>query len=89
MKVQLHIERLVIEGVSPGQARRIGASLERELSRLIAEGGLPQSWGGAAPLENQEIPRLDAGFLEKPAGEPPQGLGSRLAHQLYRGGNGS
>jgi hypothetical protein len=54
--VELHIEELVLHGWTPSAARRVGAALQSELGRLLAERGLPSSLATSA-----EIPRIDAG----------------------------
>jgi hypothetical protein len=43
MNVRLHIERLILEGIDvPHGGHAVRAAVEQELTRLIAEGGLPQ-----------------------------------------------
>jgi hypothetical protein len=51
MNINLHIERLVLNGVdtAPGQRDLLRAAVEAELTRLLMEGGLaPQLTGGGA-----------------------------------------
>ncbi len=50
MKIALHIERLVLDGLPlrAGQAGALQAALEAELARLLAEPGMTGVHGGAA-----------------------------------------
>lgn len=85
MKVDLHIDRLIVEGASPADGRLIGTALQQELGRLITEGGLPGSWGGAEALESADIPHLDAGSVRLGKQPRPRALGRQLALQVYGG----
>lgn len=75
--VRLRIEDLVLEGFSPAEGARIGAAVERELERLIAERGLPEGMSGAA------IPRIDGGSFRVSAGSRPESAGREIAARLY------
>jgi hypothetical protein len=79
VNVELRIEELVLHGFPPGD-HRIGDAVERELSRLFAEGGVPPSLtlGG-------DIPRLDAGAFEMNPGLGAQAAGEQIARSLYGG----
>jgi hypothetical protein len=52
MKIQVHIERLVLDGLNftPSQRRSLVASLESELSHLIANGGLASEFANGAAV---------------------------------------
>jgi len=78
--IDLHIEELVLDGFAPGDRHRIGAALERELTRLLAERGVPASWerGG-------EAPRLDGGTFEAKPGARPERVGAQIAQSVFRG----
>jgi hypothetical protein len=80
MKVNLHIDRLVLEGFSRAEGRTVGAALERELARLIDRGGLPAHLHSATP-----IPRLDSGSLNLSPQTRPGTVGRQLARQIYGG----
>jgi hypothetical protein len=49
MKIKLHIDRLVLDGlpVTAVQGKTIGAAVERELTRLMASGGFDHGGGHA------------------------------------------
>ncbi len=76
MSIALHIERLVLDGLPAhaGQRAQILAALEAELSRLLAERGLPGVAAGA-------VPRVDAAPVRLAPGAPDQ-WGRQIAQSL-------
>jgi hypothetical protein len=60
VNVNLHIERLILEGIDldPAQRPILQAAVEAELSRLIAEGGVGALTAGGA------VPSLRAGGFQ-------------------------
>jgi len=79
VKVELHIERLVLEGVGPADRLAVGAALERELGRLISERGLPPRLA-----VTRELPAVDGGRLGS-APANAAGTGRAIARSVYRG----
>ncbi len=82
MNINLHIERLVLDGlnVGPGQGALVKKAAEAELSRLLSEGGLAlglQS-GGARP-------NIRAGSIELNGNDNPLRLGQEIARSVYSG----
>ena len=80
--IHLHIDRLILDGVSLPHAQRplLQAAVEAELGRLLAEGGLGSEWrsGGA-------VPRISTPAIQlSPEGNPTQ-WGHQIAHAVYRG----
>jgi hypothetical protein len=80
MHIDLNIEELVLTGVAADDRALVAASLSRELTRLIAERGVPPSLTGAGNLAN-----LDAGAFHLRPGERADALGTRIAGMLYQG----
>lgn len=80
MNVELRIEELVLHGFPPGDRRRICAAVERELSRLFAERGVPPS-----VARGGDTPHLDAGAFEMLEGAGPAVIGTRVAQTVYGG----
>lgn len=78
--IDLHIEELVLDGFPPGDRHRIGAALERELTRLLTERGAPAGWAGGG-----EVPRLDGGTFEAKPGARPERVGAQIASSVFRG----
>ena len=83
MRVNLHIDRLVLEGLSLSQAREVGAALERELVRLISEQGLPPAWGSSGAPGPVAISRLDAVPLDASPNLRPEALGAGIARRVH------
>src|SRR5262245_23753561 len=78
--VELHIEELVLHGFAPGDRYRITEAIERELTRLLAEGGVPPSLARGG-----EVGRLDGGAFESVQGARPEAVGVQVAQAIYRG----
>jgi hypothetical protein len=82
LNVNLNIERLVLEGFSlrQGEQLLVRAAVERELSRLLSEGGIsPQLLSGGA------VPRLSASDMRLTGAESPKQVGTQIARSLYGG----
>ena len=87
MKINLHVERLILDGlpVARHQAAQVHAAFESELSRLLTLHGLDASLMSGASLA-----RLNVGELRLPrgaAGDPAQ-LGTQIAAAVYGGFGG-
>jgi hypothetical protein len=85
MKVNVHIERLVLDGlpITSAQGPRVRHAVERELTRLLGVGGLSGELraGGA-------VPSVRAGGFEVARENHPTGIGRQIARAVY-GGIGS
>lgn len=81
-RIEVEIEQLVLEGFDPRDSSRIRAALERELGRLLAEGGVPGAWraGGS-------VARVDAGSFEVAPGGSAETVGTKIAARLHGGLN--
>jgi hypothetical protein len=79
MNINLHIERLVLEGL-PTENRHsalVKAAIEAELTRLLTENGL------SAGLQSGGVfPRLQANALQLGTEKTPQ-LGQQIAQSIY------
>lgn len=85
MKIKLHIERMVLDGlaVDRTQGGRVRAAVEQELTRLLASGGVaPELKSGGA------VPAVRAGKLKVESRSRPADLGRHIAGAVY-GGIGS
>jgi hypothetical protein len=80
VKIDLHIEELVLEGFRPTDRHRIGAAVESELARLLAERGLPPGLAQGA-----DLPRLDVGSFTAKPGARPEAMGAQVAGAVYGG----
>lgn len=82
MNINLHIERLVLDGLplERGQEPLLRAAVQAELARLITADGLSSGLisGGATP-------RLQAGEIRLSAGSNSHRLGQQIARAVYGG----
>ena len=82
MKIRLHIERLVLDGlpVSGLQGPVVQAAVERELTHLLTGSGLSHEFraGGAVPNLRSRNIRLEQG-------SQPQAVGRQIAGAVYSG----
>lgn len=78
--IELHIEELVLHGVSRSDARRVGAAVEAELGRMLTEHGLPSGLGHGG-----EIGAIDAGQVSLAGAARPESTGAAVARAVYGG----
>ena len=82
MKISLHIDRLVLDGLSLGNkdGPLVQAAIEKELSRLLSDGGLGNEMrsGGA-------VPKLTAHGVQVQEGDSPGTIGRKIAGSVYGG----
>lgn len=81
MNINLHIERLVLDGVdiAPGQRHLLQASVETELTRLLTDRGL-----AANLAQSVALPRLSTNGMRLMGNNPTQ-LGQQIAQSVYGG----
>jgi hypothetical protein len=79
MNVNLHIERLVLEGfpLDGRDAALVQAAVRVELTRLFA-----QNEAGPASLASAAVPRLQAAPMRVSGAETPQRLGAAIAQSV-------
>jgi hypothetical protein len=82
MRIELHVEELVLEGQGfrPADRHHIGGGVERELARLLAERGLPPGLAQGAGLS-----RIDGGSFAVQPGARPEAMGRQVAAAVYGG----
>ena len=78
--IELHVEELVLEGFAPSERHAVADAFERELTRLLAEHGLPSDAGA-----NAESPSVDAGSVRLAPGARPHAAGAQIARAVYGG----
>jgi hypothetical protein len=81
MSIELHIERLVLDGIdlAPEQHHLLQASIIAELTRLLGDGGL-----AGHSSDGVSLARLSAGSIQV-TDHGPQQLGQRVAESIYGG----
>ncbi|MBX3057993.1 MAG: hypothetical protein KF770_16120 [Anaerolineae bacterium] len=84
MDVNLHIERLVLDGITLSARERavLGTAVSDELTRLINEGGLPANLPASGI-----VPSIPAGAIQLDNDNNPARLGQQIAQAVF-GGNG-
>ncbi len=82
MNINLHIERLVLEGlnIAPEQRPVLQAAVEGELIRLLTERGLSPSLA-----QGVAVPRLSASAMQLTSTSSPTELGQQIAQSVYGG----
>jgi hypothetical protein len=82
MNINLHIERLILDGlpIANGQGPLVQAAVEAELGRLLgAEGLHPSLQSGIA------VPSVRADAVSLNAGSNPTQIGQQIARAVYGG----
>jgi hypothetical protein len=81
MNINLHIERLVLDGlpVERNQASSIQTAVEAELTRLLSENGLAADLQSGGMLSN-----IHANGIQL-AGSNPVNMGTQIAQSVYGG----
>ncbi|MGE6761508.1 hypothetical protein D7X55_17110 [Corallococcus sp. AB049A] len=79
-RIALHIDELVLHGVPSAHRHRVGEAVREELSRLLAEQGLPSGVDAAALAS-----RLDVGAISVTPGASPEATGASVARAVYSG----
>jgi hypothetical protein len=75
--IDLHIEELVLHGLSYDRRHRVRAAVELELERLLGERGLPPSLAG-------DEASLDVAAVEVRAGRSAEATGREVARSVFQ-----
>lgn len=83
MNINLHIERLILEGVNvaPDQRHLLQASVTNELTRLLNNAGLAPN---LILVEGVALSRIPASGIQLPGNNPIK-LGQQIAQSVYGG----
>ncbi len=91
MEFNLHIERVVLDGVDvgPGQGDLLGASVRDELARLFDGGGLALNLVGGASLNqvtaNNSVREVSGQKISIESNNGPLHIGDKIANAVYHG----
>jgi hypothetical protein len=82
MNINLHIERLILDGIplGPGQRPLLQAAMEAELARLLASGGLCEGLQSGGAFYNVRTAGIQLADDRNPAS-----MGEKIAGAVYRG----
>jgi hypothetical protein len=78
-KIELTIDELVLHGLDPSDRAGIREAIERELSRLFAQRGVPPTLAG----RGVRAARLEDATEEVQAGSRADAIGAQVARTLY------
>ena len=78
--MELHIGELVLEGFPHLDQAELGAMVQQELARLLAERGLP-----AGLARGGEVASLDAGEFQVKQSSKATEIGAQIAQAVYGG----
>ncbi len=78
--INLHIDKIVLEGVGSVSRDQLEVSLQKELHRLIASQGLHSSLNQSASINHVNAKPISLGNRVK-----EKQLGHQIAHSVYRG----
>ena len=81
MNINLHIERLVLDGINiaPGQRDLLQASVTTELTQLLNNASLTGNL-----VEGVSLPRLSTSSIQLTSNKPME-LGQQIAQSVYGG----
>ena len=82
MKIDLHIERLVLDGLPPGTVggRELRIAIQNELTRLLGERGLSNELRSGAAAAS-----LRGGSVDVSPGIRPGAMGKGIARAIHEG----
>ena len=79
MTLDVHIDRLILEGLDIREGRSIAATIERKLMDLVVTRGHPTGDNATA------VRRLDAGTVRTTPSNQSCQIGAHIATAIYRG----
>lgn len=80
--IELHIEELILHGFPHSDRYQIAEAVERELTRLFAEQGIPASLSHGG-----EVAFLKGGSFNVALGSKVEAIGTQVAQSVYGGMN--
>ena len=78
MKIYVEIDELVLYGFDNADRKGIGDAFERELTKLIRQGGLPTC------NQKYELSNIDMASFNMYKSENPKTIGIKTAQSIYR-----
>lgn len=84
-RIELRIDELVLHGVALRDRHRVADAIERELARLVADGGAPAAAALATnPAPARPAPPPPPASIVVPRGARAEDLGAGVARAIYR-----
>ena len=79
--IEIEIGEVVLHGFAPSDRASIGAAVQQELTRLLAEQGL------ASMNRSIEIARVNGGTFNVRPGSKSETIGAQIAQSVFQGLN--
>lgn len=76
--IELHIEEMILHGFDHADRHTIGDAVERELARLIRNGGLTRDVS-----DGMNIPQRDGADIQMRPGMRAETTGTEIARSVY------
>jgi hypothetical protein len=76
--LELHIDKLLLDGFTKKDGFRIGKAIEVELSRLFQDQGIPEGF-----QQDETYHRLGADNFQYDAQDRPEQIGRSIANSIY------
>jgi hypothetical protein len=83
MRIEVHIERLVLDGVDGADRTAVAAALETRLTALLTERGLPPGLARAGARSHVDAGTLPASGTEPGRRSQGTALGTAVAQRVY------
>jgi hypothetical protein len=83
VRIEVHIEKLVLEGPAPLPSGALGSALQEELGRLLAAEGLPEHWRAGATVGSLTA-ALPAALPAAAGGRRAPALGRAIGGAAHR-----
>ncbi len=78
--IKLNIEKLVLHGFSPTDRHRIGAAVERQLTQMLTEQGMP-----ATLSQGGDMSHINGGTFNAAPNAKADTIGTQVAQSVYSG----
>jgi hypothetical protein len=78
--LEVSIEKLVMEDLAIEDGERIRASVERELSRLLIERDMPESY-----VQKHDMAQVNGGRIDIAQGSDVSSMSEQIARAIYGG----
>lgn len=80
MKIEFHIDELMLHGFAARDRYRIGQAIERELARLLTVQGVPSTL-----TQSADIAKMNAGSFNVSSASKSATIGAQVAQAVYGG----
>jgi hypothetical protein len=79
MNIDLRIEELILEGFPAAYRGRIAEVIQRELTQIFTDRGIPPGWS-----QNKDLGKLDGGSFNFSPGASVEAVGTQVAGTIAK-----